>query len=246
MAPTTKTTASKLDLPASSYEGLVKIITGYGHSPGGVGLTALSQLVDISRNRVSGNNKFLSEIGIIDGTISKKITDPIGKGLSRALEHDRQEDITKSWQLAVKTSDKILAIITAVQIQKGKSEADLVSDILFKSGQSKTKTNRTGAKTIVEILKKSALLWEEEGILKASPESHAEVTPEDLPTSEETRRSPSEPDTPHKLHKLPATPTASMPTVNINIQLHLPETENADVYEKLFRSLRKNLLNTDE
>jgi len=32
------------------------------------------------------------------------------------------------------------------------------------------------------------------------------------------------------------------PSVNINIELHLPETDNADVYDKLFAALRKHLL----
>jgi hypothetical protein len=32
------------------------------------------------------------------------------------------------------------------------------------------------------------------------------------------------------------------PQIAINIQLQLPETENAEVYEKLFKALRENLL----
>jgi hypothetical protein len=31
------------------------------------------------------------------------------------------------------------------------------------------------------------------------------------------------------------------PSVNINIELHLPETDNADVYDKLFAAMRKHL-----
>ena len=34
--------------------------------------------------------------------------------------------------------------------------------------------------------------------------------------------------------------------ININIQLTLPETENKDIYENLFSSLRKNLLSPEE
>jgi hypothetical protein len=33
-----------------------------------------------------------------------------------------------------------------------------------------------------------------------------------------------------------------VPTIAINLQLQLPETENAAVYENLFKSLRKHLL----
>ena len=38
----------------------------------------------------------------------------------------------------------------------------------------------------------------------------------------------------------------NIPTIAINIQLQIPETENADVYENLFKALRKHLLNPDE
>lgn len=38
-----------------------------------------------------------------------------------------------------------------------------------------------------------------------------------------------------------SSPRGSLPAVNINIQLHLPETTEADVYEKLFAAMRKHL-----
>ncbi len=36
--------------------------------------------------------------------------------------------------------------------------------------------------------------------------------------------------------------TVSHPIININIQLQLPECDNTDTYDRLFKSLRKNLL----
>jgi len=42
-------------------------------------------------------------------------------------------------------------------------------------------------------------------------------------------------------------PTGTLaPQIAINIQLHLPETENAEVYEKLFKALRDHLLSARE
>ena len=38
------------------------------------------------------------------------------------------------------------------------------------------------------------------------------------------------------------TPPAAVPAVHINIQLQLPATSDADIYEKLFAALRKHLL----
>ena len=48
------------------------------------------------------------------------------------------------------------------------------------------------------------------------------------------------------LDEKPTTAPPNIPTVAINIQLQIQETENADVYENLFKALRKHLLNPDE
>jgi hypothetical protein len=48
----------------------------------------------------------------------------------------------------------------------------------------------------------------------------------------------------------PTVPATAIPTgipqIAINIQLHLPETDNADVYEKLFKALREHLISPKE
>ncbi len=51
-----------------------------------------------------------------------------------------------------------------------------------------------------------------------------------------------------QISALPGFPQASnlTPQIAINIQLHLPETENAEVYEKLFKALREHLLSPME
>ena len=46
---------------------------------------------------------------------------------------------------------------------------------------------------------------------------------------------------------VPATTTTTgIPQIAINIQLHLPETDNAEVYEKLFKALREQLISPKE
>lgn len=54
--------------------------------------------------------------------------------------------------------------------------------------------------------------------------------------------------TPLTLPPLPVIPQTGtlVPQIAINIQLHLPETENAEVYEKLFKALRDHLLSPKE
>jgi hypothetical protein len=55
------------------------------------------------------------------------------------------------------------------------------------------------------------------------------------------------PETPFKIEQeltpSPTIPnTQSTPSVNINIELHLPATDDASIYDKLFESLKKHLL----
>lgn len=59
--------ANKLSLPSSSLNELARIVQGYSHFEDSVTLDDLAQLVGIHRTSVSGNNRFLTEVGLISG-----------------------------------------------------------------------------------------------------------------------------------------------------------------------------------
>lgn len=221
---------------------------GYSNAPDNTTLDALSKITGIHTTVISRNNKFLADIGLIQGGQKKSSTD-LGKRLGRALEHSQERDIESCWKEAVQTNEKVSGLVTTVRIKNGMPEADFSSHVLYVSGQKKTSSNMTGARCVVDVLIAAGLLHEENGTLIVSgPE-----TKTSLPNVDHDLVSPATRDGNVKRNEMSkradsATESIdignqnSAPQIAINIQLHLPETENADVYEKLFRALRENLL----
>ena len=237
--------SDQFSLPSSSYNELIKIIKGYSINAESATLGSLSQLIGMSRTTISSNSKFLSELGLIEGGKTKSSTS-LGIRLGRALEHSQQSDISELWQETISGNEKLANLVTTVRIKGGMSEDQLLSHILYVSVQKATKDSRTGARTIVDILIKSGLLEQEDGQLQvATPTTEIQEETVDAtvdPVNGEIADSPTERRTPSdKTSFLP-----SIPEIAINIQLHLPETENPDVYDNLFKSLKKHLLNPDE
>ena len=236
----------QFSLPSSSYNELIKIIIGYSHQGENATLDSLSQLIGMSRTGISGNSKFLSELGLIEGG-KKKSSTALGIKLGRALDHSQDAESRDAWQEAIRGNEKFANLVTTVRIKDGMSEEQLSSHILYVSGQKATKSNRTGARTIVDILITSGLLEQQDGQFQvATPttevqEESAEPN-EDSGKDEIVAEASTERDTPSKQTAI--LPTA--PAIAINIQLQLPETENPAVYENLFKALRKHLLNPDE
>ena len=56
-----------LSLPGSSYEELCKIVKGYSHSGDNASLDDLAKLMGMNKSKISRNNKFLSEVSLIEG-----------------------------------------------------------------------------------------------------------------------------------------------------------------------------------
>ena len=200
----------------------------------------------MNKTSVSGNNKFLSELGLIKGR-KKKSPTPLGIKLGRALEHSQQSEISESWQKAIGGNEKFFNLAKTVGIKGGMSEEKLLSHILYVSGQKSTPGNRTGARTIADILIKSGLLEQQDGQLDV-PTPRSEIQEEfaetatSPPKDKIVAKPPAESDMAGK-----QTPTvATCPAIAINIQLQLPETENPEIYENLFKALRKHLLTPDE
>ena len=236
--------SDKLSLPKSSYDHLTKIIESYSHG-GDMTLDDLANVVGINRYRISSNHKFLIELGLITGG-SKKSATSLGKDLGYALEHDQKDDIRLAWQEAIKGNAMMSDLIANVRIRKGRSIDEFLSHILYIARQKNNPDNRAGARTISDILVVSGLLEEQDGQLKvAEPIDEVNDASEisDMSSEagvEETNNEQEPPDE----ERTP--PPLNTPTVAINIQLQIPETENADVYENLFKALRKHLLNPDE
>lgn len=239
--------AEKLNLPRSSFEEVVKIIKGYSHAGSGASLEGLSKLTGMNKTIISRNNKFLTDIFLIQGGNNKSATE-LGLKLGRALEHNQTEDAKKCWEKAISSNEGIAGLLTTVRIRGGMKSEDLSAHILYVSGQNNNKGNRTGANTIVDMLLTSRLLEEVDGILTIATPKEEEPTlekkleKEDTPDHNKSIQSESHKQSP--TIQIPA--LATTPQIAINIQLHLPETDNAEVYEKLFKALKDNLLTHKE
>lgn len=251
--------ATEFNLPGSSFEEVQKILKGYSSAPDQSSLDNLAKLVGLHKTIISRNNKFLTDIGLITGGMKKSATE-LGKKLGRALDHKQEADARGYWREAVQTNEKVSGLVTTVRIKGGMTEKDFSNHVLYVSGQKNTSGNKTGARCVVDVLLAANLLQEENGKLVVSS-TPAKETPADL------KPEVPEPVQPAavlengngdgngngngigaQLSTLPGIPQVSnlTPQIAINIQLHLPETENAEVYEKLFKALREHLLSPKE
>ncbi|QQR75336.1 MAG: hypothetical protein IPJ17_07100 [Holophagales bacterium] len=240
--------SKEFNLPGSSFEEVQKILKGYSHASENASLDAMSKLTGLHTTVVSRNNKFLVDLGLIAGAVAKTATD-LGRRLGRALDHNQAEDARRYWKEAVQTNEKVSGLVTTVRIKGGMSEKDFSDHVLYVSGQKNNAGNKTGARCVVDMLLAGGLLVEADGKLTiASPGADQGTENSVVPATKAPVPTPPpglEASVPHSIAQVVVPPPdAAMlsPQIAINIQLHLPETENAEVYEKLFRALREHLL----
>lgn len=247
---------AEFNLPGSSFEEIQKILKGYSHAPEQASLGELSKLIGLHATAISRNNKFLSDIGLISGGMKKSSTE-LGKKLGRALDHKQDADAQGYWKEAVQTNEKVAGLVTTVRIKGSMTENEFSAHVLYVSGQKNNAGNKTGARCVVDVLLAANLLQEENGKLVVSSPP-AKETPANLKSGVPTP-APAQPNTHENengnesgagapLPIMPVIPQTSnlTPQIAINIQLHLPATENAEVYEKLFKALREHLLSPKE
>jgi len=253
-------TTDKFKLPTSSKPELDKIIKAYVHigkDGKDATLDDLARLTSINKTTISSNNGFLAGSGLISGGRAKSATE-LGKKLGRALEHDQQEDVRRSWQEVIKQTQFLSDLVTTVEFKEGMTKDELVPHVLYVSGLPNKAPHPTGARTIVDILTESGLLAESDDKLKvaqskdkAAPSSsevetsatevkHATETPAPTPVQQPTESAPVTP------QGITAVSQAVNPSVVINIQLEIPATEDEAIYNNFFRALKENLLKPDD
>jgi hypothetical protein len=155
-------------LPKSSYDELVKIIQAYGNSGQAVNLDEVARTAVMDTTIISRNNAFLMSVGIIEGGRAKGITGK-GRPLAQALHYNVVEDIATQWREVVNANDFLQKMVTAVRIRGGMEESALQSHIAYSAGESKSPHVMAGAGAVVQILKVSGLVKEQDGKLIAGP-----------------------------------------------------------------------------
>jgi hypothetical protein len=156
--PVSETT--RVRLPRSSYEELTKIVKAYGRFDRPVSLADVAQITALNRTKISSNNAFLTGIGVIEGGNRKSRTD-LGLTLSRALEHEMPSEIARAWAQVVQENEFLSKMVQAVTVRRGMEVTHLQSHIAFSAGESKSKEVMTGARAVVDILRASQLVREE-------------------------------------------------------------------------------------
>jgi hypothetical protein len=177
----------RVKLPSSGYTELSKIIAGYAKIDREASLDDISKLLGMNPTGVSGNNGFLLGVGVIEGASKKKVT-PIGRQLGLAIEHQRDEDINSLWRDIVTQNTFLQNLISAVRIRRGMDAGSLRAHVAYSAGLAKTKAVMAGAGTVVEILKRSGFLEEQDGKLVAVAEqqvSDAQPPQEGAPVPED-------------------------------------------------------------
>lgn len=157
-----------IKLPRSSYEELRKIIVAYSKLDKPCSLDEISQLSGIGRTIVSNNNAFLTATGIIEGGKLKFPTDR-GIVLAHSLEHEIPEEVEKAWRAIVQENEFLNKLLQAISIRKGMELSQLETHIAYSAGESKSKAVMTGARTVVDILRASGMVTEEDGQIKSKP-----------------------------------------------------------------------------
>jgi len=168
--------------------------------------------------------------------------------LGRALDHKQVSDIQQYWSEAIKTNETVSGLVTTVRIKGGMSERDFSDHVLYVSGQKNNAGNKTGARCVVDVLVTAKLLEERDGKLSvATPKDTPVVETTEEPVLEQQQKpSGQSPTQESQLESMIPPIPRNVPQIAINIQLNLPETDNAEVYEKLFKALREQLISPKE
>src|ERR671933_986822 len=164
-------------LPGSTYEELVNIIVAYGTRDEAARTGVVGKPDQGHQSRVSRNNGFLTEIGVLQGE-SKKLITRRGRALALALARRDQAEIRKNWRGIVATNEFLQNVVAAVKLREGMLYPTVQAYVAHAAGQPRNKPVMAGAGAIVEILKTACLLREEAGELVATFDG--ELEPEDF------------------------------------------------------------------
>ena len=221
---------SSFKLPASSLDEVFKVVQGYTN----VGVGKKASLADISKNTgihrttVSKNVGFLLSLGILEGGRDKAIT-AVGSKLGLALMHEVPEEIESILSEIVSKDEFLKNILAAVRIRKGMDDSSLRAHIAYSAGQSKTGSTTTGTGAVVELLKRSGHLQEEDGkLIVRSP--IARTSSQAVAQESRVERIPS----PAPLRTVTRTIEAASPfSISIKIEVQCGPNDLNDLGEKL-------------
>jgi hypothetical protein len=232
---------SEFKLPHSSFTELTKLLIAFAKSKNPASLTDLNKLTGIHKTLISSNNGFLDAIGAITGGNKKEAT-PDGKNLGLALANSMEDEAKSQLKKLLSENEFLESMITALGI-KPRSADDFQSHIAYSLGKEHKGRNRTGTATVVELMQYANLIEEEDGLLsptKAIKTSAQAEQPKQVDTKSNDDFNTTS-GTP-LITKQITSDLGQNVTLNINVQLTLPDTDDEKVYENFFKAMKKHLL----
>ncbi|MDO5413970.1 MAG: hypothetical protein Q4F78_00770 [Bacillota bacterium] len=169
-------------LPGSSYGELIKIIKAYGATKPDtpVQLSELSQSTGIPTTGVSRNNGFLVQQKLVtEGT--KKVATDICRKLASAYNNNLNHEVQMIWKNIIKESDFLLRMLLVLENKCTMERNEYIGHIIHSSGQLSSSASRSGAATIIEILKIAEVIEENDGNYYVSKEKSCSSPKESIP-----------------------------------------------------------------
>lgn len=232
---------TEFKLPNSSFSELKKLLIAFAKSKTPSSLSDLNKLTSIPPTTISTNNGFLESIGVISGGKKKEATEQ-GKKIGIALANNMDGEAAHQLNSLLLENEFLESMITALGI-KPRSSEDFQSHIAYSLGKELKGSNKTGAGTVIEMLVFSNIIEEKEGLLTPKSSIKEEIKEEqqkrennDYPSPQLNQNSQS------SITKRLTNELGQNITLNINIQLTIPESENEKVYENFFIAMKKHLL----
>lgn len=231
-------------LPGSGYEELLNIIVAYGTRDGASNASDIGKLDPAHQASATRNNAFLAAIGVLRGGDKKLVTDR-GRSLARSLWRGTPEEARREWREIVSTDEFLQNIVSAVKLRNGMTRHALLAYIANAARVPRNKPTMSGAASVVEILKASGILREDEDRLVASfgePPVPDDYLAEDPDVELGIPVSPAEvppPDVPREVSESVGVDAARSPDARVVIQVQVRCT--ADEVEELGPKLRKLL-----
>jgi hypothetical protein len=153
----------KFNLPGSSYEIIVKILSAYALcGKGKVSLNDVASKSGMGKTAISRNNAFFVSIGILEGGKNKQLTETGGK-LALALSNNIDEDISKYWREILFQCKETNSVIDMVVIQKKISKDNIIPKVASSIGMVVSSTTKTGINALIDLFEKAEILEIEDG-----------------------------------------------------------------------------------
>lgn len=245
-------------LPTVGLDSLEKVTMAYAQLGERATTDAVASTAGVNKDDVGRNAQFLISTGILAGNRLERRATELGTELGRALMIDQGDTVNACYRRVVEGTEPLSQVVTTVRVQRGMKRDAVVKALIFDTKSADSGRAQRGAGAVIDLLVRAGFLEEEGDILNVSKtpetarvvdEPTADVGPgvsrgdadpadgaaPDGPTPPLPRR------TPTPVYQTVAR-DASGVAVTINIELEIPATNDAQVYENLFAALRKNLL----